>query len=506
MSNIQKIFTSLLIIGLLSGCAKRGAPPGGPADITPPRVISTIPADGDTLVPNDSKIIINFDEPVKSNQNTILIYPPIDDMSIRFSSKSVKIIHREPLKDSTTYSLILTPEFSDRHGNPIGKSFEAAFSTGRTLDTLILDGCVFDGELFSGVANATIAVYSDSIMSQPPMRITFSADNGTFNIKHLPYRKLWLFAGVGIGIPLEWERATKVAIPAAPTIMPKKNPITLVLTSVDTIPPKLIAAGLDDNVTMRIKFDEKVIIDSLAAKFSDAISWFDPVDSLCVLISTNALALGGTLSFRVSDKCYNCASIDVGVPSAVPHDTMPPVSIMAKKSAVLPNQPLRIVLSEPFSAKIKVKSNDSAMVFDTSMISPNIVELNFRVPPPRGANIVVLLDSLCDRFGNCSSDTVAFVVSEEKYGDVIVSGFWLCEKPVMFLRDAAKHSVVLHMEGAKFLRALPAGAYSVWRFCDINRDGMWTSGKLVPFRYSEPMEVFSDTISVRAGWDTEIMW
>ena len=215
-------FISLAFL-LFCGCAKRGAPPGGPPDIMPPKVIATMPADGDTLVPTDATITIQFDEPIRSDANTVLLYPPLDDISMRFGRRSVEIFHKTRLANSTTYTLILTPQFSDRHNNRIGKPFQMAFSTGQAIDTLQVSGYVLDGTLLMTAQDALVAAYSDSLMSTKPLRITFASSGGEFRMNNMPYKTVWLFAGTGMGTQTDWDRAAKIAVPAKATPLPATN-------------------------------------------------------------------------------------------------------------------------------------------------------------------------------------------------------------------------------------------------------------------------------------------
>ena len=51
-----------LALALISGCARVGPPTGGPADSTPPEVVTTVPEDGVTGVGRDTEIRIEFSE------------------------------------------------------------------------------------------------------------------------------------------------------------------------------------------------------------------------------------------------------------------------------------------------------------------------------------------------------------------------------------------------------------------------------------------------------------
>lgn len=504
---MRKFQLTLAVVSLvlLSGCAKRAAPPGGPPDETPPKVISTNPADGDTLVPTDSPITVQFNEPIKPNKNAVLLYPYVDGLRLKFGKKSLEIKHKERFVQDATYTLILTPAFSDRHGNKLGKVYEIAFSTGIEMDTLVVDGVVLDGELFTATSEAMIAVYADSLMPDSPLRVTFSAHNGHFRLKHLPQRSLWLFALAGSGSSFDWERADKVAIPTNATLLPQTKPQTLILARNDTLPPKVISTSAADSYTVRIKFDECPIIDSISADTRGTV-WFDPADSMSVLIRQKKSPLGSSMLIKACDGFYNCAVLSAVVPINAKSDTNAPILAVGRRIRILPDEPVNIIASEPFSAKLSITIDDSAANFDTVRISPNVLVVRFRKLLRPSAVVKVVLDSLCDDFGNCTQDSFSVAVSGERLGDVTVSGIFQCENLNVFLRDAAGRFFELQWNGRSFTRAVPAGAYTVWRFCDENNDGRWTPGRIKPFRYSELLELFPDTISVRAGWESTVQW
>ncbi len=59
--------------------------------------------------------------------------------------------------------------------------------------------------------------------------------------------------------------------------------------------------------------------------------------------------------------------------------------------------------------------------------------------------------------------------------------------------------------GATFsLTGLPAGAYRLTAFLDLDGDGRWTPGRLAPYRPAEPAATRTDAVTVRARWDTAL--
>ncbi|RMF56449.1 MAG: hypothetical protein D6748_13515, partial [Calditrichaeota bacterium] len=71
------------------------------------------------------------------------------------------------------------------------------------------------------------------------------------------------------------------------------------------------------------------------------------------------------------------------------------------------------------------------------------------------------------------------------------------------LKGQKKYSLVSTIDKPFIIPFLPEGQYRVKAAIDISTNGRWDPGKSIPFRYSEPVLVFPDTVSVRKRWTTE---
>ncbi len=499
--------TPILIFPLcFCGCARRGAPPGGPPDEKPPGIVSSTPESGDVLVPIDSPIEIVFDEPVKSDPRTVLIQPDDDIFRVKFKRKAVRIEHSEPLRENTTYSVILSPRFSDRHGNELGKAAEISFSTGEHIDTMVVFGYVIDGGKMEYASGAVVAAYSDSLMGQAPVRISYSSVDGAFRIGHLPAGRFWVFAGTGLDENFEWRAAEKVAVPSCPAESGAGKPIYLFLSANDTIPPRMMAMVAADSFTIRLKFSENIELNDL--KLSPAaIVWLDVADSASIFARFGEVIVGDTVSIYVCDRYHNCSHLDVFIsPEFVGVDTLPPSILKMKGRNILPDDVVRITATEPFYANISVEVDGTPAGFDTFRVSPNILELSLREKPPAGSSVKISLKPLRDLRGNTTDDSLLVRVMDERLGDVKVKLSDTCGNPIVFLRRVGGNTIFLHKLEDEFFRSVPGGRYTLWRFCDLDSNLVWTPGKIGDFTPSEPIEVFSDTIFIRPGWETEVKW
>ena len=182
-----------------SSCAStKAAPSGGPKDTIPPVVLAMNPAENATGFPVEGGVItITFDEyvQVKDANKNIFLSPPLEkQVKSRIKGKSVIFTFPTPLDSNTTYSLNLGQAIVDNNeSNPLyGLSY--SFSTGATIDSMMLSGTVVDAVSLFPIENATIALYEQAtdstVITTAPSAIARSDKWGYFvvkNIKPVPY-------------------------------------------------------------------------------------------------------------------------------------------------------------------------------------------------------------------------------------------------------------------------------------------------------------------------------
>ncbi len=182
-----------------SSCANtKGAPSGGPKDTIPPTVVSVVPPVGATDFPLEKgEIIITFNEYVQvkdANKNILLSPPQKKPVKNRIKGKSVIFTFQEPLDSNRTYSLSIGQSILDNNeGNPMN-GYSYAFSTGNTIDSMMLSGTVVDAVTLFPIKNATVALYlnakDSSALKELPDAVARTDEWGYFtvkNIKPLPY-------------------------------------------------------------------------------------------------------------------------------------------------------------------------------------------------------------------------------------------------------------------------------------------------------------------------------
>lgn len=197
MAKYLVFFISILVF---VRCATPSYPTGGERDSTPPKVLSVSPPDS-MLNFVGNEIVFKFNEfvQIENPQQTVLITPsPKEFPSIVARKKELVIKFKEALLDSTTYSISFNNGLKDlNEGNPL-ENFTYVFSTGPTLDSLILKGNLFFSETTPFPPNTFVGLYKnldDSVLyKQKPDYIFNLKSEGPFQFNNLKAGSFRCFA------------------------------------------------------------------------------------------------------------------------------------------------------------------------------------------------------------------------------------------------------------------------------------------------------------------------
>lgn len=233
---------------LLAACASIGRPEGGPRDMTPPVMVSSTPAPGAVNV-NNGRIDIVFDENITLDDpmNKIVVSPPQKKQAqISSNGRRVRITLRDTLRDSTTYTVDLADAVRDLNEGNILDGLAIDFSTGPSIDTLMISGIVFEGRTLEPAQGMIVGVYStpvaDTALTTLPMeRITKTNALGRFTIRNLKPGSYRVFAINDLNHDFHWDRSEDIAF-----LDRDISPSTMAIEVTDTFTD---AAGNDSLVT-----------------------------------------------------------------------------------------------------------------------------------------------------------------------------------------------------------------------------------------------------------------
>lgn len=189
----------LAILALAFSCAKQVSPTGGPKDTIPPVLVKASPPN-ESIRFRGNEIELQFSEDVNLNspKEQLIITPRVKEYKITYRRNTVKIQFEEPLKDSTTYTLNFRDAVQDlTERNPV-RNLSLAYSTGNYIDSLSVEGTVFDLLKGKPVKDATVALHvrndTFNILLHPAVYFTKTDDKGRFKISHLQPNAYFIYA------------------------------------------------------------------------------------------------------------------------------------------------------------------------------------------------------------------------------------------------------------------------------------------------------------------------
>ena len=189
-----------LLLYLIWSCASTGYPQGGPQDVDPPMMVRSVPP-LNSLNFQEKEITIYFDEiiQVKDIFQKLVVSPPMNKRPVVTTrGKILSIRFEEDLQPNTTYTLDFADAIADNNEGNILENFRFSFSTGLEIDSLIISGYLFDAADLSPVAGAFIMAYSNlsdtAFLTQVPVRLAKTAQNGSFSIQNLAEGEYQIFA------------------------------------------------------------------------------------------------------------------------------------------------------------------------------------------------------------------------------------------------------------------------------------------------------------------------
>jgi uncharacterized protein (DUF2141 family) len=194
----MRVCILLALAFLLWTCANVSAPTGGPKDETPPKLISSIPKQGQTNYPGKG-VTLEFDEflKLKNPKEEIIITPDVKDAKFIAKKNLFLIEFPEKLADSTTYSIAFREAIHDlNEGNP-AEDLHLAFSTGSVIDSLKIEGTVNQLKIGAPAEKYTVAVYTQDtfdIFKHKPVYFTRTNKEGKFSITNLKAGKYFIYA------------------------------------------------------------------------------------------------------------------------------------------------------------------------------------------------------------------------------------------------------------------------------------------------------------------------
>lgn len=526
---------SCLLIVFATSCAKQGYPSGGPKDETPPVALSTRPANG-SLNFDGNQFYIEFDEYVvlKDATNNVLVSPPLKNKpEYTTKGKGVLVKLNDTLLPDATYLFQFKEAIADFNEGNLLPSFEYVFSTGATIDTLMMGGRVIDAR--SGKAwkeTVTVVAYdttaSDTAAFDGTPRFATRCDkSGYFAFHNLPSGNFRIVAFEDKNLNLRLDNNEPVAW------------LDSSLTTVDSIDtnfsaPLRISTPINrQQRLLKAEFTEKgrisivtqapmeqpevtgeAVVSHLNLGRDTLTLWcLNPnCDSTWLVLRDNGL--DDTLRLRYRPVKQKKGRHGQNTPTPPEQPLMRP--LCSGNSAFYDD--LRLAFRTPIvqmadSAQAEITNiKDSSLIHCPLLLDSSGLQARFATSLHSGTEYRIRLRNglFTDLYGN-TTDSLTFTLTPRDYGTLTLhidnrTGSALVIE-VLDKRDTVIQHALLPATGSELrFSHLTAGDYRLRAVIDRNGDGCWTPGDYRTQRQPEESVLFEKTLQLREKWEMEERW
>lgn len=522
---------------LFVACARQMAPPGGPADTTPPYVVKTIPTNDSVRVGLEEAIQIYFSETMdhRSVEDAIFISPQSAVLpKFRWRGDRIEIELNEGLRPNRTYVVTIGQASADEWRNRMVASYTFRFATGEFVNQGELFGRVVWSKRYAG--QAFVWLYDLHVIPEPALLtdqahyVTQPDADGNFHFSGLGPGAYRVFAFSDGDQNKTYTPGIDALAVAPQDVILEDDVRPFRLGDMkgvvrDTSGPVLSAVRTLDQNHVLVRFNEPVRLVAEPEIGDLAIQEvYQDADSSRVGLFTANQKNGRTYDLRlsVSDVLGNVSDIQVTVRGDGTTDRRAPELLTGSPTVgahgVQETASLVMIFSDAMAREIKQPfwvDSDSTWVPEGAFVWQAANRLVFTPKEPWPRELIQLQSDsgvLTDLNGNVWNETVRFEFSpadSQALGAIVGSVRPQVYPMVVEAQTVEGDTLVYEMMVAphdstfEFANVVP-GRYRVSGFVDVDSNGVWTQGQASPFVVADVLFHVADTVEVRPRWTEEI--
>jgi hypothetical protein len=545
----------LILSVFLAGCAAQGPPSGGPVDKTGPELLSTFPLNGATNVSPTTIVTLSFSELVepRSAEGNLVIMPALKRLpGIKVHRKKLTINFYDPLKENTTYILSFGRNIQDYQKNTTESNVTLAFSTGDSLDLGQIAGKVFNipKKYFAYVwAYRKTGSFPDSILGVQPDYITAVESNGNYRFTNIAtgnYRLLAIASQVS-RIPFVTADNLIATAPVDPVTIQRRDDFvqdidfrlgtmyinrfrlqsaSLVENRLELVFSRSLSDQLSHNAKIRLSEPGQAQIQSF---------WINDTDPRYAYVAFRGLiaeqeytllvdSLFDSFGDKISDPdnavgflyTEKADTIEPKIESSVPNRGAKDIRLNAD---VRLNFSEAVINDDPELSISLIKEDSLIVPCRYDWLDGNSLKMTpeSKLSSKTAYKLVMNTSGWTDIAGNYFEDsllTIPFITADaNSYGSItgeIKARSAVSKAFVISCRAEKKEETVMVFpseSGQYEIEELLPGRYQFEIWEDLNQNGCWDPGRLMPFQTAEPYKSYPDWINVRARWETaEVNW
>lgn len=526
-------------------CAAIQAPPGGPKDIIPPKLVHAVPANG-SIYFTGGRVELVFSEYLQENSvhNAIRIQPSLPEpLGIKYKGRTLWIDFPDSLIENQTYIISINRDLRDEHGVQLGQGLQIAYATGSEIDRGEINGKVYYDK---PVALHLWMVNSESDLTQfytsPPDYVTDADNEGNYSFYHLSPGSYRL-----IGV----DRSS-----AGLSLDPERMIYGLSWRNIVQLDSNQVKDGINMRIAERFRKIKLIRGEWLGRYwgklfFSDNISNYEKLLSVhvikdsSILVPTTFLDMldKKVLHFILPDSLPDDSRLTITIPAisqgertlidsgrvtvraSSESDTSYLDIINPKNGFEIKPEEDRVVPLDIFFSRIMkdsvnedtihLLSDTIAIPFSSQWLSP----LHLQIVPKENwitrskFSLVIMRDRISPFFGRSLQDSIKTIqISTTNFigfGNLVGR----IEKPypqplvaelVPFENEQSKQWTVVNSNSEFEISHVSEGKYSLLIFNDLDGVRNYSYGQIDPFQPAEWFQFLPDTITIRNNWDMEI--
>lgn len=513
----------ILFISVITSCARKGRPDGGPKDEDAPIMVTAKPP-YETIHFDKKNIRIEFDEYIvlKDLSKQLVVSPPLKNPPLitpqGTPSKYINIKILDTLKSNTTYTFNFGNAIQDNNENNKLESFKYVFSTGNYIDSLTLKGAVspaFKKDKLKEIGVLLYkldSTYNDSIIyKQKPNYVTNTLDSTNFEFTNLREGKYLLLALKQTSNNYLFNSKTdKIGFFTDTISLPKDTTVLNPIRIFKELQPYKFKRGKE--ITKgKILFGfegekENMTVDLLSTipenfksfsefeKDKDTLNyWYTPIkqDSLNFIVSNANFK--DTITVRLRKKKIDSLTISSNVNRRLHfNDTL----------FLNSNNPIITIDKAQFSL---VDKDTVDVPFDVKKQSINKLAVLFSKKPEMAYNFKILPKGIIDLY-ETTNDSLNYkfnTLTTEDYGSIILDIKKETKYPVVIQllnKDIVIKTRYLSTSEKVEFNLLEPKEYTVRAIIDENNNHIWDTGNFLLRKQPEQVIYFETPFKLRANW------
>ncbi|WP_192822573.1 Ig-like domain-containing protein [Rufibacter sp. LB8] len=524
MKNKLKNGFYLLSIVFMTACASVGNPEGGERDSIAPKLVSSVPLNGE-VNSRPKSIVLTFDEPIQTlDLNRQLIIAPSTDNTYktRIKDKTLEITFTNPWLDSTTYSLNFRNGIADVTEKNKAKNVTITFSTGAFLDSGRVEGKVFNVLTNRLPEEVTILLFSTQDTGQiakgKALYVTSADSSGSFAFKNIKEGNYFIYALAESNNNLRYdnEKEQLAFLPDSIQVRPAVTGVSLALHTQDITPPRVISKKSFLNV-YELEYNEGISAIKLSGNLETDIRTLIDANGRTVRLFP-AMAEERTWLVEATDSSENKRVDTVAVRltgKATPRRNN--TFTIASGSTVKPTEPLKLVFDLP--TKIINPEGAIQLVADTITTINSATAKDFQFNQNQTELTVNLVHNAKRELSVKIDTTKVLPFIGEPYANepqrVQVSDRPTTGSLRVALSTTRSSFIVQLMQNDKVVRELAnqktftwdnlqPGTYQIRILVDENNNGKWDNGLLSERRIPEKVILHTEQFPIKIDWEITV--